>query len=281
MRLQVVDGGEGEIVDAGDGLAGEEAHDQAADQAGPGRGGDGREVGEAQAGLAHRTLDQAVELLDMRPCCYLGHHTAIGRMLLELRQQGGGQHRAVAADEGHGRLVATRLDAEDDAVAVDHQPPPRQRYPAQMGLRLPLRIGTRGSPLALAQATLVREGAGGSLAGTGRAGCDRGRGHQDHRRSRHRPAAGRHRRQGAVHQGDRGGAAGRHHRSRGALDEGHADLAARGAGHGGHAAPGRPTRRADRATGCGASPSFHTGRSWARRRSGVRPSSWPPGPTCG
>jgi hydroxymethylbilane synthase len=27
-----------------------------------------------------------------------------------------------------------------------------------MGLRLPLRIGTRGSPLALAQATLVREG---------------------------------------------------------------------------------------------------------------------------
>ena len=157
VRLQMVDGGEREMVDAGDGLAGEEAHDQAADQAGPGRGRDGREVGEAEAGLAHRTLDQAVELLDMRPCCYLGHHTAIGRMLLELRQQGGGQHRAVAADEGHGRLVAARLDAEDDAVAVDHQPPPRQRYPAQMGLRLPLRIGTRGSPLALAQATLVRE----------------------------------------------------------------------------------------------------------------------------
>ena len=50
--------------------------------------------------------------------------------------------------------------------------------------------------------------------------------HQDHRRPHPGPAAGRGRRQGAVHQGDRGGAAGRRDRPRRAFHEGHADRAA-------------------------------------------------------
>ena len=70
-----------------------------------------------------------------------------------------------------------------------------------------LRIGTRGSPLALAQARTVRD----RLVGRAwlRAGSDRNPCHQDDRRPHPGPAAVGSRRQGPVHQGDRGGAAAR------------------------------------------------------------------------
>ncbi len=89
----------------------------------------------------------------------------------------------------------------------------------------PLRIGTRGSPLALAQAHETRGPADGR-ARPARGGL-RDRGDQDHRRPRARPAAVGDRRQGPVHPRDRGGAARGRDRHRGAFDEGHADAAAR------------------------------------------------------
>ena len=88
----------------------------------------------------------------------------------------------------------------------------------------PLRIGTRGSPLALVQARTVRARLAAAL-GVDRGG-DRAR-HHPHLRRRHPgPAAGGGRRQGPVHQGDRGSAARRPHRSRRAFGQGHADGAA-------------------------------------------------------
>ena len=60
------------------------------------------------------------------------------------------------------------------------------------------------------------------------AGADRDRGDPHHRRPHPGPAAGRGRRQGPVHQGDRGGAAARRDRSRRAFVQGHADRAAGG-----------------------------------------------------
>ena len=87
-----------------------------------------------------------------------------------------------------------------------------------------LRIGTRGSPLALVQARAVRDRLAAAL---GRdAGHDRAQGHPHHRRHHRRPAAGRGGRQGPVHQGDRGGAAARRHRPRRAFGQGHADAPA-------------------------------------------------------
>ncbi len=55
---------------------------------------------------------------------------------------------------------------------------------------------------------------------------DRDRGHPHHRRLHPGPAAGGGRRQGPVHQGDRGGAARRRDRPRRAFGQGHADRAA-------------------------------------------------------
>ena len=110
-----------QAVDAGDRLAGQQAHDQAADQAGAGGGGDGGEVAKADAGLAHRALDQEVELLDVGPGCYLGHDAAVGRVLGELGEDGCREDRAVAAQEGRRGLVAARLDAKDDGPLVEQR----------------------------------------------------------------------------------------------------------------------------------------------------------------
>ena len=84
-----------------------------------------------------------------------------------------------------------------------------------------IRIGTRGSALALAQAVETRSPADGRARPAGRG--LRHRGDFDQRRPHPEPAAVGSRRQGPVHQGDRGGAARRPHRSRRAFVEGHAD----------------------------------------------------------
>ena len=106
-----------------------------------------------------------------------------------------------------------------------------------------LRIGTRGSPLALAQAGEVRArlAAAHGLAPSGSTSD-----HPHQRRQDPRPPAGRGRRQGPVHQGDRGGAARRPHRPRRAFGQGHADGAAGGARDRGGAAARGSARRLHR-----------------------------------
>ena len=213
-----------------------EAHDQAADQAGPGGGGDGREVGEAQAGLAHRTRDQAVELLDMRPRRDLRHHAAIGRMLARAAPAAG--RPAPCRRRGRGPRPSRRSSSRCRGrfavlPSITRPPASPRRTRHSMGL----------STAAPHRHARLAAGAGAGNASSAQAP---GRCSRRHWPSRMRswsrsssttgdritgPAAGRDRRQGAVHQGDRGGAAGRPHRSRGAFDEGHADLAARRAGH--------------------------------------------------
>ena len=86
-----------------------------------------------------------------------------------------------------------------------------------------LRLGTRGSPLALAQAQEVRARL---AAAHGVDGSDRARGDPHHRRHDPGPHLGAGRRQGPVHQGDRGGAGDRSNRPCGAFRQGHADRAA-------------------------------------------------------
>ena len=98
---------------------------------------------------------------------------------------------------------------------------------AQSSINSPvLRIGSRGSPLALVAGARGARPPRRSLRAC--AGTDRYQGHPHHRRCDPGPAAGGSRRQRPVHQGNRGGAAGRRHRPRGAFVEGHADAAARG-----------------------------------------------------
>ena len=68
--------------------------DHAADQPGPGGGGDAVEAGEAAPGLLHRLGDDQVERLDMGARRDLRHHAAEGGVLVDLRQHHVGQDPA-------------------------------------------------------------------------------------------------------------------------------------------------------------------------------------------
>src|SRR5581483_7209544 len=92
--------------------------DDAADQAGSGRGGDGVEVGESDLRITQGSSDDAVERLDMGAGSDLRHHAAEGGMIGNLREDDVGEDPAAAVrppldHRGRG-LVAARLDAEDD-----------------------------------------------------------------------------------------------------------------------------------------------------------------------
>ena len=162
-----------------DRLGGGEPDDHAADQAGSGGGGDPVERSKIALGLRHRLRDQKVEHLDMGAGGDFRHHAAKGGVLVGLRQNDIRQNapapgRIALDDRGRG-LVAGRFDAQHDhrlAFPAGTRPyggsrtgPLRQRpgvalrgLMAQSGSSAHLlRIGTRGSPLALAQAHTVRD----------------------------------------------------------------------------------------------------------------------------
>ena len=92
--------------------------DDAADQPRPGGGRDAVEVAERNPRLGHGLGDDVVERLDMGAGGDFRHHAAEFGMLADLRQHDIGQNppRAVRGppDHGRGRLVAGRLDAEND-----------------------------------------------------------------------------------------------------------------------------------------------------------------------
>ena len=128
----------------------------------------------------------------------------------------------------------------------------------------PLRIGTRGSPLALVQARTVRARLARRWAST-RTAIElviiRTVGRRDPG-----PAAGGGGRQGPVHQGDRGSAAGRPHRSGRAFGQGHADVLPAGPDAGGLSRARGPARRVHQPQGCARSPSCRRARRSAPPR---------------
>ena len=203
------------------------------------------------------------------------HHAAERAVLLPLRAHDVRQHPAdavrLAQHHRRGRLVAARLEPEYETWPAGHLrcclswvawAIPRLRSWAGAGIN-----GAASGPLSRPVASTRREwlassedphrharlalGAGPGAPG-GRAPRRRARlapetmragRHQDDGRPDHRSAADRGRRQGSVHQGDRGGAVRRRHRPRRALDEGHAGDLAAGPRHLRHSAARGSARR--------------------------------------
>ena len=114
VTLQVVDREQRLVVDRGDRLSGHQPHHDRPDQAGAGGGGHAVKLGEADGGLLHRAGDEAVEMLDVAARGDLRHHAAVGRVVGALGEHDVGQHPALAGHDCGCRLVAARLDAEDD-----------------------------------------------------------------------------------------------------------------------------------------------------------------------
>ncbi len=76
MALQMIDRDQRLVVGERDGLGRGQADDDAADQAGPGGGGDAIERFERHVRFGHRLGDNGIERLDMGPCRDLRHHAA-------------------------------------------------------------------------------------------------------------------------------------------------------------------------------------------------------------
>ena len=149
--------------------------DQAADKAGTGRRRDGIDLAEIGPGI-ERGLDDAVQRLDMGARRDFGHDAAKGRMLLDLAEHDIGQNLAARRRHRSATTLAavssqlvsiprTRINWSLCAIIAGrllpigdvgqwpvrgwyHGPPPCKQQP--------FRIGTRGSPLALAQAAETR-----------------------------------------------------------------------------------------------------------------------------
>ena len=265
MRFQMVDRDQRLALHQRDGLGGGQADDHAADQAGAGGGGDAVEPVEVAAGLASSPA---------RRCGRAPRHGRARRFPAPRRRRP--RARSIWRSTTLDRILprpSSKRSTTAAAVSSQVVSMPRtimkRRAPLSGTSELKgalasrgdmtqsadtmLRIGTRGSPLALVQARMVRGAAGrGARRRRGRHRI----GHHPHHRRRHPgPAAGGGRRQGPVHQGDRGGAARRAHRSRRAFGQGHADVAAAGLDAGGlprtrgcarrvHQPQGRIARRA-------------------------------------
>ena len=116
VAFEVIDRHQRQIVDQRNRLGGYKPHQQSADQAGPGGGGDAIEAAEIEMGFLQRGPDKAVEQLDMRARRDFGDHAPVRRVLLELCAHDVREDRAASVglqphDRGGG-LVATRLYAE-------------------------------------------------------------------------------------------------------------------------------------------------------------------------
>lgn len=183
VAFQMIDGDERLVMNQRQRLGRGGADDQAARQARSAGRGDAIEIGPGCSGLVHGLINQAVEPQDMGARGDLRHDTAIGSMVGDLAVERLRQDRAMRTRPGRAgnnrrrRFVTARLDAKNGghfaclarklrgllagwAIAAH----PIFRYHAlacEAGVANvatgTIKIGTRGSPLALAQAHEVRD----------------------------------------------------------------------------------------------------------------------------
>ncbi len=185
MAFEVVDGDERLSGGKGDCFCRGETDQHAADETGAGGSGNRVDVGEGGARLSQRSAHHVVKHLDMGAGGNLGHDAAEGGMVVDLGKHDIGEDAAGsvvgAGDHRCGGFVAAGLDAKNDRSPTAHDfryfcarfggqdrpiewtasKPPTPRMPALQSVETrTLKLGTRGSPLALAQAEMVRAALG-------------------------------------------------------------------------------------------------------------------------
>src|SRR3546814_5324764 len=86
VDLEMVNREERPVPGERDGLDGHHADEDAADEAGPGGGGDPIQLRKSEAGLLHRLRDQPVDVVEVAARSNLRHHAAVRAVLVELRE---------------------------------------------------------------------------------------------------------------------------------------------------------------------------------------------------
>ena len=171
VAFEMVDGEQRLAGRRGDRLGRHQADHQAADQAGTGGGGDGVDVGQAarppRASAAAMMPSSASTWARAAISGTTPPKAACSSIWLSTSWRGSRARPPSSGDHGCRRLVAAGLDAEDTDHLVRRAPSlPDRRFPDRRlrqtsrgrvtrtagHANTPFRIGTRGSPLALAQA---------------------------------------------------------------------------------------------------------------------------------
>ncbi len=172
----MIDGDERQVFGEGQRLGGHHADHDAPDQTGPTGGGDGGEVAEFQAGIPHRLVNDLIDGFDVCTGGDLGDDAAVGTVGIELRQNHVGKDSPLPVDERGGGLIATGFDAEDDhgqarLKCYESMRGPYISAPLHASILVNvmspsplLKIGTRGSPLAMAQTHEARDTLAGAVA---------------------------------------------------------------------------------------------------------------------
>lgn len=176
MRLEVIEGNQRNLASKRHRLGDCKPHGDTTNKPGTRRDGDCIKLSNLEPGFIKRSLDNAVNELRMGPCRNLRNNATIGAMRIELTGHDVGQDTARTghspADHRSSRFVAACLNAQYSqhdranrfiawnfwrslailySLRANSQPLSLELASVQT----PIRIGTRGSPLALAQTRLV------------------------------------------------------------------------------------------------------------------------------
>jgi hypothetical protein len=114
VAFEVVDGEQRPVAGHRQRLGGDQPDHHSADQAGPGRGGDGGAFGQRHAGLREHALDQRREPLGVGARGDLRDHAAVRRVAVVLRGDRLRENLAIIRHQRRGGFVAAAFDAEHD-----------------------------------------------------------------------------------------------------------------------------------------------------------------------
>lgn len=160
MAFKMVDRNQRLVGGVGECLGSDEAYHDPADQPWPGGCCDRIDVGKSKPCVCQRCLDERHYDLDVRACRDFGDDAAERGVFTFLPRQSVRQYLPVAANHGSGGFVAAGLDAQDDGAQNCRGVARHARCASTSGDMTAsspkIRLGTRGSPLALAQAHMTR-----------------------------------------------------------------------------------------------------------------------------
>ncbi len=108
----MIDGGKGKIAGQRNGLAGHDAHQKPANQAGSGGCGNAIKIGKTNPCFVHRLANKRIEMIEMSARCVLRNDAAVRRMNGSLREHQIGQNFAPVVDDRRRRLIAACLDSQ-------------------------------------------------------------------------------------------------------------------------------------------------------------------------
>ena len=156
VPFKVIDGNQWFARSVGERLARNKTNHHPADQSRASGSCNGVDIAKSNTGINKRCLDQGHDRFDMRTRGNFRNDAAIGRMFTLLPSEPMGKDPAVAGDQRCCGFITTGFNTKDQRGVARHETVASTVF--NMTASPPhIRLGTRGSPLALTQARMTRD----------------------------------------------------------------------------------------------------------------------------